>query len=48
MGQRSKLVTAETYTHAPIDSREVDRGKLLDRARMVHTPVHTRTFEIAV
>jgi integrase len=26
MGQRSKLVAADTYTHALIDSREVDRG----------------------
>jgi hypothetical protein len=31
MGQRSKLVTADTYTHALIDSREVDRAKLLAR-----------------
>ncbi|MFL5962595.1 MAG: hypothetical protein ACJ757_06850 [Gaiellaceae bacterium] len=29
MGQRSKLVTADTYTHALIDSREVDRSRLL-------------------
>ncbi len=25
MGQRSKVVTADMYTHALIDSREVDR-----------------------
>lgn len=31
MGQRSKLVTADTYTHALIDSREIDRAKLLVR-----------------
>lgn len=31
VGQRSKLVTADTYSHALIDSREVDRGKLLGR-----------------
>ncbi|MGZ4334744.1 MAG: hypothetical protein ACXVRJ_10805 [Gaiellaceae bacterium] len=31
MGQRSKLVTADTYTHALIDSTEIDRAKLLDR-----------------
>jgi integrase len=31
MGQRSKLVTADTYTHALIDAREVDRARLLAR-----------------
>lgn len=31
MGQRSKLVTADTYTHALIDSREVDRRGLFAR-----------------
>jgi integrase len=43
VGQRSKLVTADTYTHALLDSREVDRAKLLERVRAVHTPVHTPT-----
>ena len=47
MGQRSKLVTADTYTHALIDSREVDRPKLLERVRMVQTPVQTPEREIA-
>ena len=41
VGQRSKLVTADTYSHALIDVREVDRAKLLERARAVRTPVHT-------
>jgi hypothetical protein len=31
MGQRSKLVTADTYTQALIDSREVDRAAVLVR-----------------
>jgi integrase len=48
MGQRSKLVTADTYTHALIDSREVDRAKLLARVRMVQTPVQTSLREIAI
>jgi integrase len=33
VGQRSLLTTANTYTHALIDSREIDRPKLLARAR---------------
>jgi integrase len=41
VGQRSKLVTADTYSHALLDSREVNRAKLLERVRTVHTPVHT-------
>jgi integrase len=48
MGQRSKLVTADTYTHALIDSREVDRAKLLGRVRTVQTPVQTSPLESAV
>jgi integrase len=32
VGQRSKIVTADRYTHALIDYREIDRGKLLERA----------------
>jgi integrase len=50
MGQRSKIVTADTYTHSMIDSREVDRAKLLERvsrAPTVHTPVHTEDVAIA-
>jgi integrase len=37
VGQRSKLVTADTYTHAVIDGREVDRVTLLERVRRSHT-----------
>jgi integrase len=50
MGQRSKVVTLETYTHALIDSREVDRAKLLARvsdARLVQIPVQTPEDELA-
>jgi integrase len=35
VGQRSKLVTAERYTHALVDYREVKRTKLLGRVRGV-------------
>jgi integrase len=35
VGQRSKLVTAERYTHALVDYREVNRTKLLGRVRGV-------------
>lgn len=31
VGQRSRLVTADTYSHALIDHREIDRAKLLRR-----------------
>jgi integrase len=41
VGQRSKLVTADTYTHVLVDYREVDRTKLLERVRVVQTPVQT-------
>jgi len=41
VGQRSRIVTADRYTHALIDYREIDRAKLLGRARMVQTPVQT-------
>ena len=49
VGQRSKLVTAETYSHALIDAREIDRKPLIARirARTVHTPVHTPAAEKA-
>jgi hypothetical protein len=33
MGQRSKVLTADIYSHALIDGREVDRAKLLERVR---------------
>lgn len=48
VGQQSKLVTADTYTHALIDGREVDRPRLLGRVRAVQTPVQTSTPGIAV
>lgn len=41
VGQRNLAVTANTYTHVLVDTREVDRGKLLDRARAVPTSVLT-------
>jgi integrase len=45
VGQRSKLVTAETYTHAVIDGREIDRAGLLERARAVTPSVSSRPTE---
>ena len=42
VGQRNLSVTADTYTHALFDYREIDRPKLLDRARVTHTPLHTQ------
>jgi integrase len=33
VGQRSRLVTADRYTHALLDAREIDRAKLLERVR---------------
>jgi integrase len=47
VGQRSRLVTADTYSHAMIDGREVDRAKLLERVRAVQTPVQTSSVEDA-
>jgi integrase len=41
VGQRSRIVTADRYTHALIDYREIDRAKLLARARTVHAAVHS-------
>ncbi len=41
VGQRNLSVTADRYTHAMLDYGEVDRAKLLERVRAVHTPVHT-------
>jgi integrase len=45
VGQRSRVVTADTYTHALIDNREIDRTGLLERARGVYSPVHTPETE---
>ena len=42
VGQRSKTVTADRYTHALVDYREVDRTGLLERVRLTHTPMPTR------
>jgi hypothetical protein len=41
VGQRSRLITADRYTHALVDYREIDRRKLLERVRSVRTPVRT-------
>jgi integrase len=41
VGQRSRLVTADRYSHALVDYREVNRTELLERVRMVQTPVQT-------
>jgi integrase len=45
VGQRSRIVTADRYTHALVDYRELDRGKLLARVRGVQTPVQTSDAE---
>jgi integrase len=42
VGQRSRIVTADRYSHALLDYREVNRAKLLKRARMVLPPVLPR------
>jgi integrase len=47
MGQRSRIVTADRYSHALLDYREVDRGELLERVRPVHPSVHNSRQEIA-
>jgi|SRR5918994_4290984 integrase len=47
VGQRSRVVTADRYSHALIDYREVDRAKLLERVRLVQTPVQTSDGETA-
>lgn len=44
VGQRSKIVTADRYSHALVDYREIDRAKVLERVRRAHavrTPVRT-------
>lgn len=41
VGQRNLSVTADTYTHALMDYREIDRAKLLGRVRTVQTLVQT-------
>jgi hypothetical protein len=37
VGQRNLAVTANTYTHALIDGREIDRPNLLARVSRVRT-----------
>jgi integrase len=41
VGQRSRIVTADRYTHALVDYGELDRSKLLGRVRAVQTLVQT-------
>jgi integrase len=45
VGQRSRVVTADRYSHALVDYREVDRAKLLARVRAVRTLVRTSDAE---
>jgi integrase len=50
VGQRNLSVTANTYTHVMVDPREVDRGRLLERAHAVPTsvlPLPAETSEFA-
>ena len=48
-GQRSRVVTADRYTHALLDYREVDRATPLRRARTVHphVPLGRKTASFA-
>jgi integrase len=48
VGQRSKLVTADTYSHALVDGREVDRSKLLGRVHTVPPSVPPSRSDNAV
>ena len=43
--QRNLSVTADTYTHVLMDYREIDRAKLLKRARTRQTYGHTSEME---
>jgi hypothetical protein len=47
VGQRNLSTTADTYTHVLMDYREIDRAKLLERVRVVHTPMHPSGVENA-
>lgn len=47
VGQRSRLVTADRYSHALVDYRAVNRSDLLERVRAVQTPVQTSDPKIA-
>ena len=39
VGQRSKVVTADRYSHALVDYREIERAKLLERIRPGGLPI---------
>jgi integrase len=41
VGQRNLTTTADIYTHVLMDYREIDRSRLLERVRTVHSSVHT-------
>ena len=41
VGQRSRIVTADRYTHGLVDYREIDRAKLLGRVHAVQSSVQT-------
>lgn len=47
VGQRSRVVTADRYTHALLDYREINRAKLLERVRPVLAPVLAREVKTA-
>jgi integrase len=47
VGQRSRVVTADRYTHALVDYRPVNRAKLLKRVRPVLSPVLSTSEKIA-
>jgi integrase len=46
VGQRSRLVTADRYSHALIDYRPVSRPELLERVRMVSPSVAPRKAKL--
>jgi integrase len=48
VGQRSKLVTADRYSHALIDYREIDIYKLLARVRIASPAVSPLGLETSV
>lgn len=48
VGQRNLSTTADTYTHVLMDYREVDRAKLLKRARTVRSSVRASQAETAL
>ena len=45
VGQRNISTTADTYSHVLMDYRELDRPKLLERARTAHTSMRTPAAE---